>query len=43
VLRDLFLPLVMKLLAKPERMAWPYGYRIDRDAPVGAAPVPTTG
>jgi 2-polyprenyl-6-methoxyphenol hydroxylase-like FAD-dependent oxidoreductase len=35
VLRDLFLPVAMKLLAKPERMAWQYGYRIDWDAPVG--------
>jgi 2-polyprenyl-6-methoxyphenol hydroxylase-like FAD-dependent oxidoreductase len=43
VLRDLFLPVAMKLLAKPERMAWQYGYRIDWDAPVGAAPVPTAG
>jgi FAD-dependent urate hydroxylase len=36
VLRDLFLPVAMKLLAKPERMAWQYGYRIDWAAPVGA-------
>lgn len=35
VLRDLFLPTAMKLLAKPERMAWQYGYRIDWDAPLG--------
>lgn len=37
VLRDLFMPVAMKLLAKPEKMAWQYGYRIDWDAPVGAA------
>ena len=30
-LRDLFLPTAMKLLAKPEKMAWQYGYRIDWD------------
>jgi 2-polyprenyl-6-methoxyphenol hydroxylase-like FAD-dependent oxidoreductase len=38
VLRDLFLPTAMKLLAKPEKMAWQYGYRIDWDTPVGTAP-----
>ena len=27
--RDLLLPAVMKILAKPERMAWQFGYRID--------------
>lgn len=32
VLRDVTLPLVMKLLAKPEKMAWQYGYRVDWDA-----------
>jgi FAD-dependent urate hydroxylase len=37
VLRDLILPTAMKLLAKPEKMAWQYGYRIDWDAPVGPA------
>jgi 2-polyprenyl-6-methoxyphenol hydroxylase-like FAD-dependent oxidoreductase len=37
VLRDLFMPVAMKLLAKPEKMAWQYGYRIDWDAPVSAA------
>jgi FAD-dependent urate hydroxylase len=35
MLRDLILPTAMKLLAKPEKMAWQYGYRIDWDAPVG--------
>jgi len=34
VLRDLVLPVAMKLLAKPEKMAWQYDYRIDWDAPV---------
>jgi 2-polyprenyl-6-methoxyphenol hydroxylase-like FAD-dependent oxidoreductase len=32
VLRDLFLPVAMKLLAKPEKMAWQVDYRIDWDA-----------
>lgn len=34
VLRDLLLPIVMKLLAKPEKMAWQYDHRIDWDTPV---------
>jgi FAD-dependent urate hydroxylase len=38
VLRDLLLPVVMKLLAKPEKMAWQYDYRIDWDAPVTSVP-----
>jgi FAD-dependent urate hydroxylase len=38
MLRDLTLPTAMKLLAKPEKMAWQYGYRIDWDAPTGPAP-----
>jgi FAD-dependent urate hydroxylase len=43
VVRDLLLPVAMKALAKPEKMAWQYGYRIDWDAPVSpAAPVPAT-
>jgi 2-polyprenyl-6-methoxyphenol hydroxylase-like FAD-dependent oxidoreductase len=37
VFRDLLLPVAMKLLAKPERMAWQYGFRIDWDAPVEQA------
>jgi FAD-dependent urate hydroxylase len=40
VLRDLFLPVAMKLLAKPEKMAWQYDYRIDWDAPVTADAAP---
>jgi FAD-dependent urate hydroxylase len=32
VLRDLFLPVAMKLLAKPEKMAWQVDFRIDWDA-----------
>ncbi|GAA4707409.1 FAD-dependent oxidoreductase [Phytohabitans rumicis] len=41
VLRDLFLPAIMRSLAKPEKLAWQFGYRIDWDAPVsGPAPVP---
>ncbi|HVV17837.1 MAG TPA: FAD-dependent monooxygenase [Pseudonocardiaceae bacterium] len=38
VLRDLTLPTVMKLLAKPEKMAWQFDYAIDWDAPVEPAP-----
>ncbi len=34
VFRDLTMPTVMKLMAKPERMAWQVDYRIDFDAPV---------
>jgi FAD-dependent urate hydroxylase len=40
VLRDLFLPTAMKLLAKPEKMAWQFDYRIDWDA---AVPDPASG
>ncbi len=36
VLRDLILPTAMKLLAKPEKMAWQFDYRIDWDTPVTA-------
>ncbi|WP_235022905.1 FAD-dependent oxidoreductase [Amycolatopsis alkalitolerans] len=32
VVRDLVLPVAMKLLAKPEKMAWQVDYRIDWDA-----------
>jgi FAD-dependent urate hydroxylase len=34
VLRDLLMPVAMKRLAKPEKMAWQFDYRIDWDAPV---------
>ncbi|HVV09815.1 NAD(P)/FAD-dependent oxidoreductase [Amycolatopsis sp.] len=34
VLRDLLMPVAMKLLAKPEKMAWQVDYTIDWDAPV---------
>jgi len=34
VVRDLVLPVAMKLLAKPEKMAWQTGYRIDWDEQV---------
>jgi len=30
----------MKRLAKPEKMAWQFDYRIDWDAPVAAVPSP---
>lgn len=40
VLRDVLLPTAMKLLAKPEKMAWQFDYRIDwdtaRPSPPGA-------
>ncbi|WP_214414124.1 FAD-dependent oxidoreductase [Sphaerisporangium fuscum] len=36
VVRDLTMPLFMKLFAKPEKMAWQFDYRIDWDAPVTA-------
>jgi 2-polyprenyl-6-methoxyphenol hydroxylase-like FAD-dependent oxidoreductase len=40
LLRDLLLPVAMKFLAKPEKMAWQFGYRIDWDSPVaGRRPV----
>lgn len=32
--RDLLMPVAMKRLAKPEKTAWQFGYRIDWDAPV---------
>jgi 2-polyprenyl-6-methoxyphenol hydroxylase-like FAD-dependent oxidoreductase len=34
VLRDLLLPVAMRLMSKPEKMAWQFDYRIDWDAPV---------
>lgn len=34
VLRDALLPVTMKLVAKPEKMAWQVDYRIDWDDPV---------
>jgi 2-polyprenyl-6-methoxyphenol hydroxylase-like FAD-dependent oxidoreductase len=34
VLRDRLLPIAMKLLAKPEKWAWQFDYRIDWDTPV---------
>lgn len=37
VLRDLLLPVLMKVAAKPEKMAWQNAYRIDWDAPVSDA------
>ena len=38
VLRDLLMPVAMKRLAKPERMAWQFDYHIDWGAPVAGAP-----
>jgi FAD-dependent urate hydroxylase len=38
VLRDLVMPVAMKRLAKPEKMAWQFEYRIDWDAPVPGVP-----
>ncbi|KAA9148782.1 FAD-dependent monooxygenase [Amycolatopsis acidicola] len=37
VVRDLVLPVAMKLLAKPEKMAWQVDYAIDWDAPLATA------
>ncbi|GAA4020271.1 FAD-dependent monooxygenase [Allokutzneria multivorans] len=34
VLRDLTMPPIMRLFAKPDQLAWQYDYRIDWDAPV---------
>ena len=36
MLRDLLMPVVMRLLAKPEKMAWQFDHRIEWDAPVAA-------
>ena len=38
VVRDLVMPTAMKRLAKPEKMAWQFDYRIDWDAPVAGTP-----
>jgi 2-polyprenyl-6-methoxyphenol hydroxylase-like FAD-dependent oxidoreductase len=37
VFRDLFMPVAMKLVAKPEKMAWQFDYRVDWDTPVAGA------
>lgn len=34
------MPVAMKRLAGPEKMAWQFDYRIDWDAPVAAVPPP---
>jgi 2-polyprenyl-6-methoxyphenol hydroxylase-like FAD-dependent oxidoreductase len=34
IFRDLLMPVAMKMLAKPEKMAWQNDYRIDWNAPV---------
>jgi 2-polyprenyl-6-methoxyphenol hydroxylase-like FAD-dependent oxidoreductase len=39
VLRDLLMPVAMKFLAKPEKMAWQYDHRIDWDAPASDVPL----
>jgi FAD-dependent urate hydroxylase len=36
VLRDLLMPVAMRLLARPEKLAWQFGYRIDWDAQAAA-------
>ncbi|GIG56883.1 FAD-dependent oxidoreductase [Longispora fulva] len=36
VVRDLLMPTMMRLMARPERLAWQFGYEIDWDAPVPA-------
>jgi 2-polyprenyl-6-methoxyphenol hydroxylase-like FAD-dependent oxidoreductase len=40
VVRDLTMPRLMKLMARPERMAWQNDYLIDWDAPVRLAEAP---
>lgn len=40
VVRDLFLPMAMKVLAKPEKMAWQTDYHIDWEAPVDRVVLP---
>jgi 2-polyprenyl-6-methoxyphenol hydroxylase-like FAD-dependent oxidoreductase len=42
VLRDLLMPVAMKLLAKPEKWAWQFDYRIDWDTPVTGIERPVT-
>jgi 2-polyprenyl-6-methoxyphenol hydroxylase-like FAD-dependent oxidoreductase len=37
VFRDLAMPMMMKVMAKPERMAWQVEYQIDFDAPIREA------
>ena len=39
VLRDLTMPAMMKLMARPGRNAWQFDYRVDFDAPVGEAEI----
>jgi 2-polyprenyl-6-methoxyphenol hydroxylase-like FAD-dependent oxidoreductase len=43
VLRDLLLPVAMKLLAKPEKQAWQFNHPIDWDAPVPEVPTAAPG
>ncbi|HVK22075.1 MAG TPA: NAD(P)/FAD-dependent oxidoreductase [Actinokineospora sp.] len=38
VVRDLTMPLAMRLLARPGKLAWQYDHRIDWDAPVHSGP-----
>jgi FAD-dependent urate hydroxylase len=40
MVRDLVMPVAMKRLAKPEKMAWQFDYHIDWSAPVAGAPDP---
>ncbi len=42
VIRDLVMPMAMKSLAKPEKLAWQYDHHIDWDARVTGAPPPVT-
>jgi FAD-dependent urate hydroxylase len=39
VLRDLLMPVAMRLLANPEKWAWQFDHRIDWTAPVRAGGV----
>ncbi|MEV6103963.1 NAD(P)/FAD-dependent oxidoreductase [Streptomyces sp. NPDC051940] len=43
VVRDALMPVLMKSMAKPEKMAWQFGYRIDWDAQVEPVPANATG
>lgn len=42
VVRDVMMPVAMKVLAKPDGMAWQTGYRIDWDATVAPVGEPVT-
>jgi 2-polyprenyl-6-methoxyphenol hydroxylase-like FAD-dependent oxidoreductase len=43
IVRDAVMPIVIKAIAKPEKTAWQYDYRIDWDAPVQPQVLATSG